>query len=302
MKRPSRDPGEQIKKLLRCEVNFGCPVRFDDGSGCGSPILTFHHFDPPWAGNYVHNPEGMIALCPQHHAQADGGLWSKSQLCAFKKSPFVDDAIKVQWPWQPETLVMKVGPSLVVGSGSPMRLNGRPVMHFKPVEIETLGMRTVQFDSEIRTEEGKPWLRISESWFDMRLAGTTDLVFTPQTKTFIAKHQDTTFLEMRFSKMPFERFKDWLPTFMKEPGIADSAAQSAINVGAVDNDGQVSLVTFEGRFRSKQVEVSVIGDKMIFRTFLHGLEEQFEWHSWVVDSTHRAKLVLESGREFFSLG
>jgi hypothetical protein len=302
MNRPSRDPGEKIKQLLRREINFGCPVRFADGSGCGSPILTFHHFDPPWARIFVHRPEEMIALCPQHHAQADGGLWSKAQLHAFKQSPFVDDAIQVQWPWQPETLVMKVGPSLVVGCGSPMRLNGRPVMHFRPVEIETLGVRTVQFDSEIRTEEGKPWLRIKESWFDMRLAGTTELVFTPQTKTFRAEHSDTTFLIMQFSKMPFERFKEWLPTFMTNPEVASSAAQSTIRLGAVDDEGQVSVVTFDGRFRSKYVEVMVMGDRMTFRSFVPGLEEQFSWHSWVVDSKRRAILKMDKGPEFFSLG
>lgn len=123
MKRPSRDPGAAIKNQLRQEVNFGCPVRFQDGSGCGSPILTFHHFDPPWTGNYVHEPDGMIALCPLHHNQADGGLWSIAQLLAFKQSLYVDDSIKVQWPWQPESLVMKVGSSLVVGSGSLMRMS-----------------------------------------------------------------------------------------------------------------------------------------------------------------------------------
>jgi len=302
MKRLSRDPGTVIKQQLRREVNFGCPVRFHDGSGCGSPILTFHHFDPPWAGNYVHRPDGMVALCPQHHAQADGGLWSTAQLRAFKRSPFVDDAIKVQWPWQPETLVMKVGPSLIVGSGSAMRLNGRPVMHFRPVEIEPLAIRTVQFDPEVRDEQGKPWLRIEESWFDLRLAGTTDLVFTPQTKTFRATHGDTTFLEMRFNRMPIERFQEWLPTFMSNPEIAVSAAQSAMSVGAVDSEGQVSVVTFEDRFRSKEVEVMVMGDRMTFRSFVPGLEGQFDWHSWVVDSKRRAILRMGKGPEFFSLG
>lgn len=302
MKRPSRDPGIAIKQKLRREVNFGCPVRFHDGSGCGSPILTFHHFDPPWAGNFVHCLDGMVALCPLHHTQADGGLFSKSQLRAFKRSPFVDDAIKVQWPWQPEKLVMKVGPSLIMGSGSAMRLNGRPVMHFRPVEIEPLSIRTVQFDADVRDEQGKPWLRIEESWFDLRLDGTTELIFTPQTKTFRATHGDTTFLDMRFDRMPLDRFKKWLPSFMSNPEIAVSAAQSAIRIGAVDSEGQVSIVTFEGRFRSKEVEVIIMKDRMTFRSFLPGLEEQFDWHSWVVDSEQRAILRIEKGPEFFSLG
>jgi hypothetical protein len=37
MNRP-RTP-QEIEKLLRREVNFGCPV-----PGCGSPWLKYHHF------------------------------------------------------------------------------------------------------------------------------------------------------------------------------------------------------------------------------------------------------------------
>jgi hypothetical protein len=302
MKRPPRDPGPTIKQVLRREVNFGCPVRSSDGTGCGSPILTYHHFDPPWAGHFVHDPEGMIALCPQHHAQADGGLWTHAQLRAFKHQPYVDDAIRVQWPWQPESIVMIVGPSVVVGSGSPMRLSSRPVMHFKPVTIPQLGVRTVQFDSEIRDEVGRPWLRISESWFDLRLAGTTDLLFTAQTKTFLARHSDTTYLSMGFIKMSAEEFQNWLLTFMSNPEIARSAAQSAINAGTVDSEGNISVVKFEGHLRSRYVEVKVKDGKMFFKSFVTGLEEQFEWHSRVVDSARRAILRIDNGPEFFSLG
>ena len=95
---PSRKPGKEIRDLLRREVNYGCPVRFPDGSGCGCPVLTYHHFDPPWAGNFVHNPDGMIALCKLHNDLADGGMWTDSQLRAMKRTPFVDDAIRVRWP------------------------------------------------------------------------------------------------------------------------------------------------------------------------------------------------------------
>jgi len=82
-----------------------------------------------------------------------------------------------------------------------MRLNGRPVMHFAPVEIEALGMRTSS--STRRSGRGRQTVaRIEESWFDLRLAGTTDLVFTPQTRSFRATHEDKTFLAMHFDKMP----------------------------------------------------------------------------------------------------
>src|SRR5688500_18672588 len=128
MKPSSRDPGERIKRMLRTEVNFGCPVRSSQG-GCGSPLLVFHHFDPPWRGHHVHNPDGMIALCLEHHAQADAGLWTNEQLRNFKRNPYVDDAVRMPWPWTPESMVVRAGRTLVVGSGSPLRIEGRPIFN-----------------------------------------------------------------------------------------------------------------------------------------------------------------------------
>ena len=301
MKRPSRDPGEQIKQILRREVNYGCPVRFADGSGCGSPILTFHHFDPPWPQILAHNPMGMVALCPQHHHQADGGLWSKAQLQQLKKFPYVDDTLKVSWPWQPETLVMKVGPSLVIGSGSPIRLDSMPIMRFYPHMVEGLGIQTVVFDSDIRDAQKKRWLRIEDSWFDLRLENTTDVVFTPQTKTFVAKHNDNTFISLQFKKYELREFFKWTQSFITKPEIVSSIPASIEKVRAIDSDGFVPIVVVEGMFKTDKVSVAIKGDKMHFECFLPGLQESFEWHSWVVDDIHRAKL-LANGCEFFSLG
>jgi hypothetical protein len=211
MKRPSRDPGPEIKRQLRREVNFGCPIRYPDGSGCGCPILVFHHFDPQWAGNHIHNLPGMIALCPTHHGQADGNIWTNEQLRLFKKEPFVDDVLRTPWPWSAETLVMKVGPSLVMGSGSPIRLDGLPILRFYPQDVERLGNRTIVFDSGIRDANRQRWLRITDGWFDLRLEKTTEVIFTPQTKTLMAKHDDQTFVSFKFVKKRLDDFKDWDP-------------------------------------------------------------------------------------------
>jgi hypothetical protein len=302
MKRPSRDPGDQIKYLLRREVNYGCPVRYSDGGGCGCPILTFHHFDPPWVGNYVHNPAGMIALCPGHHHQADGGLWTREQLRQFKKNPFVDDVLRIQWPWQTETLVMKVGPSLVMGSGSPIRLDGHPALRFYPHIIEGFGVRTILFDSDIRDANKKRWLRISDGWFDLRLERTTDVIFAPQTKTITAKHDDQTLISLQFRKYRLDDFKNWISSFMTKTETATSEQKTVENVGAVDSDGYVPVVILEVKFRTDKVAVNIKEDRMHFECFLPGIEEAFDWHSWVVDDEHRAILRLKNGPEFFSLG
>ena len=138
-KTPLRDPCESIKAKLRQEVNFGCPVRYPHGEGCGCPILTYHHFDPPWAGNFVHNPDGMVALCHSHHDQADGGAWTKNELQEFKRSPYVDSAIKCRWPWTAEKLVVQFGPSLILQQGSPLWLFEKPVLGFHPFRNPNLG-------------------------------------------------------------------------------------------------------------------------------------------------------------------
>jgi hypothetical protein len=45
---------------------------------------------------------------------------------------------------------------------------------------------------------------------------------------------------------------------MTNPEIATSDAKSAMKAGPVGSKGQVSVVTFEGRFRSKEVKVIVV--------------------------------------------
>ncbi|UJR81507.1 HNH endonuclease signature motif containing protein [Sandaracinus amylolyticus] len=84
---------EAVQRALRAEVNYGCPV-----PGCGNPLLTFHHFDPPFHEGRSHNPEGMIALCRVHHDAADPkgndrGLYSTERLRAFKRAPYVTERL-----------------------------------------------------------------------------------------------------------------------------------------------------------------------------------------------------------------
>lgn len=76
----NRNPPQGVMKQLRGEVNYGCPI-------CGSPYLTYHHFDPPWNENHHHKPDGMIALCSKHHDLANGGKYTKEQLIEYKRNP-----------------------------------------------------------------------------------------------------------------------------------------------------------------------------------------------------------------------
>jgi hypothetical protein len=65
---------------IRREVGFRCPV-----PDCGSPYLTWYHFDPTWHEREHNEPSGMIALCQEHHDKADAGAFTLEQLRDMKR-------------------------------------------------------------------------------------------------------------------------------------------------------------------------------------------------------------------------
>jgi hypothetical protein len=311
---PGRDPGEAIKRLLRNEVNFGCPV-----SGCGSPILTYHHFDPPWAGNFEHNPAGMIALCKPHHDQADGGLWTKAQLRDMKRNPYVNSAVRIRWPYATECLVLKVGPCFVVHSGSALRLNCRHVMRFRPETIEQLSAKTVVFDSEIADVNDDVWLRIVDNWLDLDIAEASDVVFPPHAKQFMAKRKDQSKIKLQFRTFSLSELEPWLRTKVSpnqkaidegrfKPRLAEEFANAIIASGAIDSDGRIPVMEVSGQFVTPEVKVIIRSNRLTvdFAASLSGRPEKVDFRSHMVDSEHRISVRYdpsrEGGREFFGIG
>jgi|GEM_PF-2180146 len=109
----TRNIPKDVKRTLRKEVNFGCPI-----NGCGSPYLSYHHFNPPWHIQEHHNPEGMIALCLEHHKQADNGAFTDDQLKILKEKPFLKlrDKVNGQFNWKREHLIFLIGGNVYLGS------------------------------------------------------------------------------------------------------------------------------------------------------------------------------------------
>lgn len=112
-----RNPPASVRRILREEVGFCCQV-----DGCGSPYLSYHHFDPPWASNEHHNPEGMIALCLHHHKEADVGTYSNSQLRDLKKTG-KQQTIKGRFNWKRERTLIIAGSNYFIGSPIILEVN-----------------------------------------------------------------------------------------------------------------------------------------------------------------------------------
>jgi hypothetical protein len=118
---------DKIKKFLRAEVGFGCPIE-----GCGSPYLTYHHFDPPQRDRVHNEPTGMVALCRQHHDAAEGGAYTVDQIRALKSEGAErNKKIEGNFQWRRQQLIVHVGQTLSFETPFPLAFNGIPVVGFR---------------------------------------------------------------------------------------------------------------------------------------------------------------------------
>jgi hypothetical protein len=123
----NRNPPESVKRMLRDEVGFGCPV-----PGCGSPYLEWHHFDPPWHIQEHHQPEGMVAFCREHHIQADHGAFTVEQIRTFKReAKNTWGQVSGKFNWMRNRLLTVVGGNFFYETPVVFRFKSEPVIWFE---------------------------------------------------------------------------------------------------------------------------------------------------------------------------
>jgi len=109
---------------LRREVGFGCPI-----PRCVNPYLEYHHFDPPWSVQQHHNPEGMIALCADHHNKADAGAFPTEYLRDLKSGKGLQ-ALRGRFDWLRRDFVVIMGGAYAAQTIVPLAYGDRPVISF----------------------------------------------------------------------------------------------------------------------------------------------------------------------------
>lgn len=126
---PNRYIPVRVRRSLRREVNWGCPA-----SDCGSPFLTYHHFAPPFRAfneSTAHDPKGMIALCMAHAAQADGGVFTDSQLKELKMSPFLTgDLVAGRNQWLRYNTLLRCGSNIFLNIKRLLTVCNKPMIWF----------------------------------------------------------------------------------------------------------------------------------------------------------------------------
>jgi hypothetical protein len=121
----SRTPPEEIRRALRQEVGFGCPV-----PGCASPYLEYHHFDPTWAEEHHHRPEGMIPLCAEHHAKASA--WTSAQLRQMKTVAAENRSqLTGRFEWMRKDCIALIGGNFYYDTPNMVVVRGQPAVWYE---------------------------------------------------------------------------------------------------------------------------------------------------------------------------
>ena len=199
----NRNPPDSVKKTLRDEVSFGCPV-----PGCGSPYLEWHHFDPPWHIQEHHRPEGMIAFCREHHIQADHGAFTVDQIRTFKKEAKRTWAqVSGKFNWMRHRLLTVVGGNFFYETPVVFQLKGTPIIWFERDESDYLLLNLTML-----TTSGEPRASIrNNEWINT--GSEADIECPPSAKRLRIRYKNGDLIAIEFFELAAiedakKRYKD----------------------------------------------------------------------------------------------
>ena len=187
----NRKPPVDVKRQLREEIGFGCPV-----PECGSPYLEWHHFDPPWHVENHHNPKGMIALCRTHHIQADQGAFSVDQLHEFKQSGKENwRQVSGKFNWMRNRLLAVVGGNFYYETPIIFKFKDQPVIWFERDENDylLLNLHMLSTSNELHC-----YIKNNE-WFNV--GGEEDIESPPSAKKVKIKYPNGDMVQIEFFEL-----------------------------------------------------------------------------------------------------
>jgi trigger factor len=75
---------------------------------CGAPIIDYHHIIP-YGEKEHHEPEHMVALCPNHHRPADDGAIPRTELYEAKNNPANSKEVDYIFHYDAKSPVIELG-------------------------------------------------------------------------------------------------------------------------------------------------------------------------------------------------
>lgn len=261
----NRTPPKDVLRKLRKEVGFACPV-------CASPFLTWHHFDPVWKVKQHHNPFGMIALCPEHAAHADGGHYTVAQMRNYKKPLEVGEIISAKWPWQPEKALVILGNFCFLGSRPILTIQGRMVFGIRRSALPPSKIPFFSFQVDFRGGVGERLLEIDENIIYFYGAGLTDIICPPQARFFELTYGQGERLKVTHKRLLLaDALKDDFLSSVFSIYLESHSLDSLISLlsDALDSEGKIPVIEVEGDIKSKNVDLALAksGSKMVCKFY-----------------------------------
>lgn len=186
----TRYPPADVREILRAETGFVCAI-----PSCNIPFLEFDHFDPEWKDQHHHDPDGMIALCPNHHRQARTN-WTKEDLRGFKKNGKANaKKFEHKLEYLKRDLCCKIGGNIWHPDGNRiLSIDYLPVLWFNRTSDNRKLLNLV-----IRDKNSKTRFRIDDNILSINNS-VSDIVCTPNGKSFRIYFQDGSNFRMFFKQ------------------------------------------------------------------------------------------------------
>jgi hypothetical protein len=251
----TRTPPAAIRRQLRQEVGFACPAP-DGGSLCGSPYLTWHHFDPPWREGHSHDVEGMVALCLAHHTRADAGAFTVEQLRAMK-SCRPDEPIRGVFDWRREQLVLRAGAMTAVNASVVLQFGEQPAIWFSSDEQgnQLLNLDVCGIDGDLLfSMRGNEWLMVP---------AVDDLECPPSGKSLVLRAPSHgVSLNLRFSSVT----RDELPQSYVDIGTAYAREKARALENSIEQaEAGGAPADYVARQRDRRVDIQADAEKFVSR-------------------------------------
>lgn len=125
----NRNIPDAVKKAVRRRCGFGCVI-------CGSAIITYEHFMPPFKDATQHDPNGITLLCGSHQLETTKGILSKESIAHYNSSPYCLRVGNSKHIFD----LGNIRPSLILGSvdvsdcGPGIEVDGEVFLRIRPPE------------------------------------------------------------------------------------------------------------------------------------------------------------------------
>lgn len=161
---------EETKRAVRKRCQFGCVV-------CGSAIVQYHHFDPPFEAATEHKAEGITLLCGGHHNEATVGLLSEETVRRHNAKPYCASHPPKHLLDLADPIRIVAGGAVFVGTGPLILVDDVPL--FEIVMRDGMACVNARFTDEsgrtvIEIQENE--LLVREGLWDATFVGTRFVV------------------------------------------------------------------------------------------------------------------------------